>query len=105
MKTCGRTKEEKGLLQNLSQRLWMLKRLKYCPEDKMRILANGIFNGKFMYAIQLFGGLNEGQCNQLQLLQNKAARLVTQQKRYRNVKTAIKQCKWLDIKNTVKCNP
>ena len=33
------TKEEKGLLQNLSQRLWMLKRLKYCPEDKMRILA------------------------------------------------------------------
>ena len=96
------TKEEKGLIQNLSQRLWMLKRLKYCPEDKMRILANGIFNGKLMYAIQLFGGLNEGQCNQLQLLQNKAARLVTQQKRYRNVKTAIKQCKWLDIKNTVK---
>lgn len=96
------TEEEKGLLQNLSNRLWLLKRIKGCPEDKMRTLMNGIFVGKMMYACQLYGGLNEGQCHQLQLLQNRAAKIVTNQGGNTSSSDALKRCKWLNFKRSVK---
>ena len=56
--------------------------------------------GKMLYAIQLWGG-NQGTCKHLQLLQNRAARLITGKGRRTSKKDLLGKCKWLDITNTV----
>ena len=68
----------------------------------MRTLMNGIFVGKMMHSCQLYGGLNEGQCHQLQLLQNRAAKIVTNQGGNTSSSEALKRCKWLNFKRSVK---
>ena len=94
-------KEEKGLIKELSNRIWALDTLRSnCTEETMRYLVNGIFMGKMLYAIQLWGG-NQGICKHLQLLQNRAARLITGKGRRTSKKELLEQCKWLDITNTV----
>ena len=94
-------KEEKGLIKELSSRIWALDTLRpNCTEETMRYLVNGIFMGKMLYAIQLWGG-NQSTCKHLQLLQIKAARLITGKGRRTSKKDLLEQCTWLDIKNTV----
>ena len=94
-------KEEKGLIKELSNRIWALDTLRSnCTEETMRYLVNGIFMGKMLYAIQLWGG-NKSTCKHLQLLQNRAARLITGKGRRTSKKDLLGQCKWLDITNTV----
>ena len=94
-------KEEKGLIKELSNRIWALDTLRSnCTEETMRYLVNDIFMGKMLYAIQLWGG-NKSTCKHLQLLQNRAARLITGKGRRTSKKDLLGQCKWLDITNTV----
>ena len=43
------------------------------PLYYQKTVAEGIFSSLLVYCLPLFGGLDKGQLNQLQMMQNKAA--------------------------------
>ena len=63
-----------SLIAKLRKRLTGLFHLKFiCPR---KIVTEGMFNSVLVYCLPLFGGLDNGQLHDLQVLQNKAAQLV-----------------------------
>ena len=66
-----------SLLAKLRNRLTGLAHLRYiCPFHIRKTVTEGIFNSVMVYCLPLFGGLDKGQIQDIQVLQNKAARLV-----------------------------
>ena len=66
-----------SLIAKLRKRLTGLFHLKFiCPFNIRKIVTEGIFNSVLVYCLPLFGGLDNGQLHDLQVLQNKAAQLV-----------------------------
>ena len=47
------------------------------PFHTLKYITQGIFNSVLIYCLPLFGGLDKGQLGDLQVLQNKAAQIVT----------------------------
>ena len=67
-----------SLIRSLSTRLGALKKIGRVANFKNRkLIANGIFLSKLSYLIALWGGCNLNLLKSLQILQNKAARIVT----------------------------
>ena len=66
------------LLQNLKSRLAGLTSLKYiAPYQTRNTITTGIFNSILVYCLPLYGGCNVTQLRSIQVLQNKAAQVVT----------------------------
>ena len=63
--------------------------------------ANGIIMSKLCYLIQLWGGCENYLAKQLQVLQNRAARLVTGNGWFTPKKKLLKTCKWLSINQLI----
>ena len=92
--------EEKGLIQTLSNRLWLINSMrKNMTENTCRMLMNGIFWGKLCYGMELYAGQNRNTIKQLQLLEDKCVKIVTGHK---VSKEMMDRCKWLNIENTLK---
>ena len=51
--------------------------------------------------IQVWGGCSNYLIDTLQLLQNKAARVVTKLDRYTPIKTLLTQCNWLSVRQMI----
>ena len=65
------------------------------------MIANGVIMSKFLYLRQLWGGCPNYLLNLLQILQNRAARLVSNKDRYTPVKELLSSCGWLSIRQLV----
>ena len=66
------------LVEKLKKRLVGLNSLKYVLPFKTRNqITLGMFNSVLVYCLPLFGGCDDSQIRQLQVLQNKAAQIVT----------------------------
>ena len=65
------------------------------------MVANGIFASKLCYLIQLWGGTEGYLLSHLQILQNKAARVVTGKSWYTPTRQLLKECRWLSVRQLV----
>ena len=71
-------KQVEVTMNKLKKRLAGLSKLKYiCPYPIRKTITEGIFNSVMVYCLPLFGGLDVGDLRDLQVLQNKAAQIVT----------------------------
>ena len=62
----------------LKKRLAGLTKLRFIvPFIILKTITQGIFNSVLIYCLPLFGGLDKDQLGDLQVLQNKAAQIVT----------------------------
>ena len=65
------------LEKKLAARLNGLRQIRFaCPYPLRKQFVEGLFNSVLVYCLPVFGGLEVSQLNRLQILQNKAARLV-----------------------------
>ena len=65
------------------------------------MLANGIFMNKLVYLIPVWGGCEKFLIKALQIVQNKAVRLVTNCGIYTPVQTLLTQSGWLSVNQLV----
>ena len=93
---------EKSLIRQLSTRLGALKVLSGAATFKTRLMvANGIFCSKLIFQISLWGGTEEFLLSSLQIVQNKAARVVAKRGIYTPVADLLRQCGWLSVRQLV----
>ena len=90
---------DKSLIKQLTTRLNAFKIIRGVASFKVRLMiANGIFCSKLIFQISLWGGAEGYLLKALQIVQNKAARLVTKRGRYTPVVELLKQCGWLSVR-------
>ena len=65
------------------------------------MVANGIVTSKLIYLIQWWGGCSDFLINFLQVLQNRAARLVTNYGTFTPTAVLLHQCGWLSVRQLV----
>ena len=65
------------------------------------MVANGIIMSKLCYLIQLWGGCEDYLTHSLQVLQNRAARVVTRQGCFTPISKLLRDCNWLSVKQLV----
>ena len=71
-------KQASQLLGKLKKRLVGLTKLKFlAPYSIRKTIAEGVFNSILVYCLPLFGGMDDGDIKDLQVMQNKAAQVVT----------------------------
>ena len=86
-------------MSQLTTRLGALKLISACTSFKTRLMiANGILMSKLIYQISLWGGADSYLLNSLQLVQNRAARFVTQREKLTPVKQLLSECGWLSVR-------
>ena len=73
-----------------------------CTENTCRMLTNGIFMGKLLYGLELWAWQNPQTPKQLQILQNKAGRVITGLTWKTPTTEIMERCKWLNIENTIR---
>ena len=71
------------------------------PFKTRLMVANGIVTSKLCYLIQLWGGCENYLLHALQVLQNKAARAVTQTSWFTSTRQLLLRCNWLSVKQLV----
>ena len=90
--------DKKSLIKKLTTRLnGLTKVAKYAPFKSRLMVANGIFMSKLSYCMPLWSGCEKYLKSALQIVQNKAARLVTNSGPRTPIKTMLKQCGWLSV--------
>ena len=63
---------------NKNLNLWVKAKLKYVlPTNKLKQVADGMFNSVLIYCLPVYGGCEKGDLKLLQVLQNQASRLFT----------------------------
>ena len=88
---------DKSLIKQLNSRLSALKIISGVASFKTRLMiANGIFCGKLIYQISLWGGTEEFLLDAVQKVQNKAARTVAKKGIY--MAELLRQCGWLSVR-------
>ena len=65
------------------------------------MVANGIILSKLCYLIQLWGGTEAYLLKSLQVLQNRAARIVIGCSWFTPTRTLLKKCNWLSVKQMI----
>ena len=93
---------DQSLTRQLTSRLnGLLKVSKSAPFSTRLAVANGIFMSKLCYLVQLWGGSEKYLVNAIQILQNRAARVVTGKSWYTPVRRLLKECKWLSVQQLI----
>ena len=71
-------KQIQSLLEKLRKRIVGLMKIKnIVPYNLRKTITEGLFNSVLVYCLPLFGGMGAGEMRELQIMQNKAARIVT----------------------------
>ena len=84
---------EENMVKSLTTRLSALKKIGKVASFKTRkMLADGIFISKLSYLISLWGGCEKYLIQALQVIQNKAARVVTKLDWYTPTHVLLSQC-------------
>ena len=93
---------EGNLIRSLSTRIGALKKIgKVASFRNRKLIANGIFLSKLSYLIALWGGCNLDLLKSLQILQNRAARIVTKLDWKTSTAVILSQCGWLSVNQLV----
>ena len=71
------------------------------PVGTRLMIANGIFMSKLVYLIHLWGNSSKYLLKSIQILQNRAARVVTGYSWWTPVRRLLKDCKWLSVNQLV----
>ena len=91
-----------SLIKSLNMRLGALKKVSNAASFKTRkLLANGIFISKLLYLMPLWGGCEKYLIKSLQIIQSKAARVVTKCDKYTRISELLKQCGWLSVNQLI----
>ena len=94
--------DEKSVFRTLTSRVNALSKVCAVSSFKTRkAVADGIVMSKLVYLIQLWGGCSGYLLDFLQVLQNRAARLVTRLGWFTPTTTLLKQCGWLSVRQLV----
>ena len=94
--------DDNSLIRQLGTRINALKILSSAADFKTRkMLANGIFLSKLTYLIPLWGGCESFLIRSLQIVQNRAARVVTKLGMFTPTKTLLRECGWLSVSQLV----
>ena len=94
--------DEKSLFRTLTSRVNALSKVCSVANFKTRKqIADGIVMSKLVYLIQLWGGCSGYLLDFLQVLQNRAARMVTRLSWFTPISTLLKQCGWLSVRQLV----
>ena len=90
------------LLSKLKSRLVGLTTIRYIVPFHIRnTITLGIFNSVLVYCLPLFGGCNVSELKSLQVLQNRAAQLVTNSPPRSNRVVMYSKLKWLTVNQLV----
>ena len=86
------------MIRQLTNRIRGLKLVSIRADFKTQLMAaNGVFHSKLCYAIQLWGGTENYLLRSLQVLQNRAARMVTRKSWFTPTSTLLRSCNWLSV--------
>ena len=89
---------EDSMLKALNSRINALKKVSHSASFKTRkTVANGIIISRLIYLIPLWSGCQKYLMNSLQVMQNKAARVVTRRGKRTPTKALLRQCGWLSV--------
>ena len=90
------------LLNKLRKRITGLMKIRFIGTFNLRkTITEGIFNSVLVYCLPLFGGMGVGSVRQLQIMQNKAARIVTSMPHVASRSSMFEKLKWLSINQLV----
>ena len=93
---------EQSLVKQLTSRINGLVKVSINASKETRLMvANGIFMSKLCYLIQVWGSCEKYLIKILQVLQNKAARLVTGKSWFSSTRRLLKDCNWLSVQQLV----
>ena len=88
---------DEGLVKKLSKRIGLAYKIKNLPFRMRKMIITGTFLSKLAYGIEIWGAATKGQIRQIQLLQQRASRLVTNNPRRISSKENLKQCGWMEV--------
>ena len=92
----------KNLLRKLKNRVVGLMKIRsILPFHHRKIISEGLFNSVLVYCLPLFGGMGVGDMKELQVMQNKVARMVTKMPPRSERSTMYKKLGWLTINQLV----
>ena len=91
-----------GLKGKLKTRLAGLNKLKYIvPFETLKTIVQGIFTSILVYCLPLYGGCDKGEIKDLQILQNKAAQIVTKVPPRFNRNFMFDKLNWMTVNQLV----
>ena len=89
---------DSSLIKTLNTRICGLRKVsRFLSFSSRKMIANGIIMSKIMYLIPVWSGCERYLINSLQIIQNKAARLVTRCDSQTPVSSLLNQCGWLSV--------
>ena len=95
-------KQIQYLQERLKGRLAGLSHIKFIlPFSTRKIISEGMFNSVLSYCLPLFGGCDLQEIKDLQILQNKAARIVTHSQLRTNRDRMYDQLSWLTVRQLI----
>ena len=71
------------------------------PYQTLKTISEGWFQSVLLYCLPLFGGCDKGEIQDLQIIQNKVARLVTGSNLRRNRCDIFEQLKWFTVNQLI----
>ena len=90
------------VLSKLQSRLNALEKLKHIlPVNKKKIIVEGMFTSVLSYCLPVFGGCDKSEMEALQVMQNKAARIITNSCIRTSRKELFRQTEWLTVRQLV----
>ena len=93
---------DQSLVSQLTSRVNGLVKVALRSSTPTRLMvANGIFMSKLGYLIQVWGGCEKYLVKALQILQNRAARIVTGKSWWTPTRRLLQDCKWLSVKQLI----
>ena len=93
---------DKSLIRTLTSRINALSKVcQYTNFKTRKMVANGIVMSYLSYLMPLYGGCPDYLLNALQILQNRAARLVTKSSWYTPSSTMLLQVGWLSVRQMI----
>ena len=95
-------RQTKVLISKLKTRLAGLAKLKFALNFPLRkIITEGIFNSVMVYCLPLFGGMDIGDLKDLQIMQNRAAQIVTHSPPRAHRSPMYDQLQWLTVNQLI----
>ena len=93
---------KKSIIKKLSSSINILIQVCKIANFKTRkMVANGIIMSQIIYLIQAWGGCSDYLIAAIQVIQNRAARLVTKLDWYTSMSTLLNQCGWLSVRQLI----
>ena len=95
-------KQIEKLLKKLKARLTALENLKNTrPFHFKKMITEGIFTSVLFYCLPVFGGCDKNEIESMQVMQNKAARLVTNLGQRASREEIYRQVGWMTVRQLV----